>query len=244
MDTDNREILKETDAGLTDAHRRCIELTKGFERACREPVSKAMKEHFVILIFLIMYIGVLFEPSPTLRGSWIFLIFALIWYGFILWGLAPISTISGLFNDFNKIYYQISSLLEPNIFESEKVLLTLMVTKESPLGLRKKSSMTGGILVLTTHRGFLITVSNTNFGQLFKLLKYPTVLLVEMFNYSSPVNFLKTYDSRNILDRWICKRYMIKTDNSDKPETWHVMPPDGNNYALLEAILEKRDKVK
>jgi hypothetical protein len=244
VDTDNRENANETDGVLSDANKRCIELTKGFDRACREPVSKTIVEHYWILLFLIFFVMVFSEPKSLGREFWIICLFIFAFEILPFWQISQVITISRLFQNLNKIHYQMSSFLESLILKSEKLLLILFVTKESPFSFRLKSGVTGGVLVLTTHRGFLITASNIYLRRFDNLLNKPSVLLTELFDYSSPIGLLQTYDPKNIFDRTICKRYAIKTANSDKPETWYVMPTEGNNYALLEAILEKRDRIK
>ena len=208
MTTDNSEATSESPNGLIDAYQRCVELTKGFDRACPEPYHHS-------IMFLLRVLN-------SRHGI----------------------KISTLFQNLNEIYYQVNFLLEPSMIETEEFLLTLFVTMENPSGMKRKSGMTGGILVLTTHRGFLITASNMFLGNFNRLFSKQSVLLTETFDYSSPVCFLKTYESTNIFGLAISARYAIKTDNSDHSETWYVMPCEGNNYRLLDAILKKRDRIK
>jgi hypothetical protein len=240
VNNDNRENPSESPGGSPDAFRRCVELTKGFDRACPEPVIKTTLDQGWIFVAILFFLLLLFGPSFGDADLPIFFVPALIIELLIIVYFIHIRTVVMLFKDFNKI----TSLLEPTMFESEKVLLTLMITKESPFGIRLKSVMTGGVLVLTTHRGFLLTIINIRLGSLCKLTQKPYVYLLETFEYSSPIHLLETYDPRNIIDKIYCKRFAIKTDKSDISETWYVLPCEGNNYSLFEAIIQKRDRIK
>lgn len=144
----------------------------------------------------------------------------------------------------NKVYYKISTFLERSVLENERVLTTLIVTKESPAFFRSKSRLTAGFLVITTHRAFLITASHLSIAAIDKLLYQHSILVLETIDFSSPVNLIETYDPRNIFDRRVAKRFVIRPDGSDESETWHVLPNEGNNYRLLEAILEKRNRIE
>jgi hypothetical protein len=184
------------------------------------------------------------NSGPPNEIDWFSFVLVLLIIIVLLWNSIPIQINAAIFNTLNSIYYPVSLLLEQRMSGSEKILVTLEVTSVKPNRFSEYRGKSVGLLVLTTHKGILVAAPGKYYSQLDQLIGKPHYFAIETFDFSSPIHLLKTYDGWIFPSLFKCKRFMIKTDNSDESEKWDVTPTDGNNFALFEAILEKRDRIK
>ncbi len=247
MDTENQNQSSRNSPQLPEGFERCIELTKGYDRASPEQ-SLIFMLHFLRILLIFIWFGWIIVITFT-AGDFeqdlfsVFTVFLIIIVQLILlyfWLLSENIELTSI--QINKLYYRIPLILEKYMADDEKVLVSVLVSNQSPFA-RLHKPMSCGFLVLTSHRGFILTTISTLLI-LDKMLLKPNSTVIETFDFSYPPAFLRTYDLKNPFSRLISKRYSIIPDSTDEPEIWFVMPTESNNYRLLDAILEKRDRIE
>jgi len=230
----------------------CIELTRGFERAAPEcygstpewAISKAWP-----LTALVSLVGL----TLAVASGWLYSDAHedLSLLGLTLIILVPGSFGLGLYlrivryhrrmtSLLNSIYYRADNLIDPYRTDGERVLLTLFTELPGLFGTR--SLIPSGLLVFTTHRCFFFT---TSVGyNIVSAVSRPAVCGIEVCDYSYAPDFLHLGETRRLTVPLVSRKFRMKTHISPEPETWEVMPIDGNNFNLLDAILERRDTPK
>jgi hypothetical protein len=245
LNTSPGEINK-ANVPLPAGYERCIELTKGFDRAIPESENSSNSKlstttnSWLLMAFFIVFMMYTNQPEQYLSALYYFFIPLLavdltgyMFYKGIL--LQRKSFVDLLYS----IYYKVDPMIDPYRAENEKVLATLLTRK--PGALFTRPSKPSGLIVFTTHRCFhFITSSDTSIE---RALKMPSLIGIEVCDYAYAPDFLPLDLSRNLSGKWIAKKFSIRTNISSDPETWELMPIDSINYNLLEAILTKRDRI-
>jgi hypothetical protein len=237
---------KQESVPLPAGYTRCIELTRGFDRAAPEPVNST-NGHLLAMTNFWLFQGafyfLIFQGDPSVQHSdaffYSFLIFFSLAIVFSMLYAGPLFLRRWLMGLLNSVYYRIDPIIDPYRAENEKVLLALLTRKP---GFLISSWRPSGLLVFTTHRCFHLRTSTIT--SIVNATKKPFLIDIEVCDYSYYPDFLSLDIPNTLTGNWLAKRFSIRTNISSEAEIWQLMPIDSNNFNLLDAILARRDRIE
>ena len=231
---------------------RCVELTKGLERAAPESGSIVMARMFFWFIYIVPFLFIVlliafiaipqFDNSDLSSPLSFFTI--MVTYAFLLYGATwAIRHLTG--GILNKLYYKSESLVNETASEGEKILASFLI-KKPPFSYytlhNDRSDHLNHLCVITTHRAVIIEVQCRLSG-LASSFTDNKMKLLQTFDYSSPIDFYPVSQSTGFVGKYISARFGILAQGADKAEIWDFMPIDGNAWNLLEEILRRKSKI-
>ncbi len=227
---------------LTDGWEKCVGLTRGLVRAAPENLDKvlvAVLRTIISLGFSVIIFITVFRSGSSGLDSFFGLIFSMLAILVItyLYYVRILNIRELLLGNLNEIYHKVDSFLATYLEEEERILVTLVIGKPVNISFTLNPI---GLMVLTTHRGILLS-TNANLATMWDVILQPNVVAIEVFDYSNPANLLPSYPSRNIFAKYNTAGISIRPVDSVGLTKWNLMPIKGTNYRLFEAILERRD---
>ena len=238
---------------MPDGYKRCMELSKGFTRAGMEAGSVARWRllNYVInsIVFVVIPLMLFFlttensDDSFALNFGHIYLFTILfVFLAVMLVSMRILASREYLMGVLNNLYYKINGILGPYLVDGETILATLAVAdRKLPVDWTRRIQL--GLFVLTTHRLFLLT-TDAPVKDFEKAIQRKDFVTTDVVDYSSAANLLPPVDVNFTQGSFYAKQVSVKPHESDDYQKWRIMPTDSNNFRLLEAILEHRDRIE